>query len=473
MSPRNHHKTLTQSSINQQGWTDYVDERRRADPGLSSTGDIQAQKLSHYLEPHLKNQASSPVCFIVSPMRRTIETILPTLVALNNHEDDDNSNNGSSGKSTDACHVIINGFYFESEGCHTREQVEPGMNAAQITALLSPANTNPTFVGFQSGIDKGWYAHGTGPETRAESEERAAKFYLWLVEFLDEQLYRAEEENAHDVFDAGVTLPEEESELDHDRLGVRTRRRRTTICVGHGDFMSLVLKRIVAGFGHAVEEEGVPHRSAFVHYNTGITELEYFGNGRFLIMSSNQVPHLSSPDDCKYITGGSLKDGWGYLMPSENLLDAEVSIAYADEIQPHVKEQTEAMRSLYLSKKIDSNVPLDDSIKTNVERDSSNEVTIVVKRGLQVVGCASLDEKTGVLHDVVVRPSARRSQVGESLIEAVMKHAKHSKDIDTLVVQANVGGKDLFEKMGFTAVNAGEENDDLYSSEIIRMECKL
>eukprot|EP00804_Cyclotella_cryptica_P020814 CCRYP_019244-RE/>CCRYP_019244-RE protein AED:0.26 eAED:0.26 QI:60/1/1/1/1/1/3/67/299 len=239
------------------GWTDYVDERRRADPGLSSTGDIQAQKLSHYLEPHLKNQASSPVCFIVSPMRRTIETILPTLVALNNHEDDDNSNNGSSGKSTDACHVIINGFYFESEGCHTREQVEPGMNAAQITALLSPANTNPTFVGFQSGIDKGWYAHGTGPETRAESEERAAKFYLWLVEFLDEQLYRAEEENAHDVFDAGVTLPEEESELDHDRLGVRTRRRRTTICVGHGDFMSLVLKRIVAGFGHAVEEEGV------------------------------------------------------------------------------------------------------------------------------------------------------------------------------------------------------------------------
>jgi hypothetical protein len=91
------------------------------------------------------------------------------------------------------------------------------------------------------------------------------------VEFLDEQLYRAEEENAHDVFDAGVTLPEEENEADHDRFSIRTRRRRTTICVGHGDFMSLVLKRIVAGFGHAVEEEGVPHRSAFVHYNTGIT----------------------------------------------------------------------------------------------------------------------------------------------------------------------------------------------------------
>ena len=25
------------------------------------------------------------------------------------------------------------------------------------------------------------------------------------------------------------------------------------------------------------------HRSAFVHYNTGMTECEYFGNGRFLV----------------------------------------------------------------------------------------------------------------------------------------------------------------------------------------------
>lgn len=247
-----------------QGWTQYVDERRRADPGLSSTGDIQAQKLARYLEPHLKNQASSPVCFIVSPMRRTLLTILPTLEALNkNVSSSSSSSNKHADKAADACHVIINGFYFESEGCHTRERVEPGMNAAQINALLSPANTHPTFVGFQSGIERGWYAHGTGPETRAESEDRAAKFYLWLVEFLDEQLYTAEEENAHDVFDAGVTLPEEENEIDHDRLGVRTRRRRTTICVGHGDFMSLVLKRIVAGFGHAVEEEGVSFSNHF------------------------------------------------------------------------------------------------------------------------------------------------------------------------------------------------------------------
>lgn len=161
-------------------------------------------------------------------------------------------------------------------------------------------------------------------------------------------------------------------------------------------------------------------------------------------------------------------------MPSENHLDAEVDIAYADEIAPHVREQTEAMRSLYLNRSASKNIPLDESIQS-VDRDSSNEVTIVVKRGLQVVGCASLDETTGIVHDVVVRPSARKSQVGESLIEAVMKHAKRSKGIDTLIVQPNADGKELFERMGFTAVGGGEKKSETtsYSSEVIRMECKL
>ncbi len=279
------------------------------------------------------------------------------------------------------------------------------------------------------------------------------------MEFLDQQL--REDQNVHDIFDAGVTLPGEENEKCHDKLAKRTRRRRTAIFVGHGDFMSLALKRIVAGFGHAVEKEAVPHRSAFVHFNTGITELEYFGNGRFLVMSQNNVPHLSGPDGC-FITGGSLKDGWSYLMPSDGCLDSEVSVAFSDEVAPHVHEQTEALRSLYLSSK-----------KTKQTKDKDNTSTvIVVKRGLQVIGCASLNEETGRVSDVVVKPSARRSQVGKSLIEAVKNHAKAS-NIEKIVAQPDTfEGKALFEKMGFSVVdddNAGGP----YSSEIVRMECKL
>eukprot|EP00571_Detonula_confervacea_P002638 CAMPEP_0172322468 /NCGR_PEP_ID=MMETSP1058-20130122/45949_1 /TAXON_ID=83371 /ORGANISM="Detonula confervacea, Strain CCMP 353" /LENGTH=503 /DNA_ID=CAMNT_0013038215 /DNA_START=52 /DNA_END=1563 /DNA_ORIENTATION=- len=450
--------------FDQEGWLKYVDDRRSADPGLSDIGKIQAKKLAEYLEPHLTNQASRPVRFVVSPMRRTIETILPTLEALN-------QSNSDGTKEPDACNVMINGFYFESEGCHTREKVEPGMNAIEInSSLLNPSGVkNASFVGFPKGEENGWYANGTGAETRAESEERAAKFYVWMMEYLDQQLSEVEE---HDIFDAGVTLPGEEHEQSHDRLGPRSRRRRTAIFVGHGDFMSLVLKRIMAGFGHAVEKESVPHRAAFVHFNTGITELEYFGDGRFLIMSQNHLPHLSDPEGSCCITGGSMKDGWSYLMPFDGCLDSEVSVAFSDEVQPHVQEQTEALRSLYLTKKESTSASRNKEKKRSKDS-TGTELTIVVKRGLQVVGCASLNEKTGCLSDVVVRPSARRSQVGQSLIEAVKNHARES-NIDTIVTQPNtVDGKEFFQKMGFAPVDDGVKSEGQYSSEIVRMECKL
>jgi hypothetical protein len=161
-----------------QGWLKYVDDRRSADPGISNIGMIQAKRLSEYLQTHLLNQASRPVRFVVSPMRRTIETILPTLVALNqnitNNSGDDGAASTSKESKIAACNVMINGFYFESEGCHVRESVEPGMNANEINAsLLHPVGVmNASFVGFQSGQENGWYAHGTGCETRPESEER-------------------------------------------------------------------------------------------------------------------------------------------------------------------------------------------------------------------------------------------------------------------------------------------------------------
>lgn len=133
------------------------------------------------------------------------------------------------------------------------------MNPKEISDLLSDAVSQPSDLTFEGFLDstRGWYAGKIGAETRAESEARAAKFYVWLCEHLDSQLSSDE---AHDIFDAGVALPEEKHECDHDMMSPRQRRRRTTLLIGHGDFMSLVLKRIVAGFGHAVEVEGIPHR---------------------------------------------------------------------------------------------------------------------------------------------------------------------------------------------------------------------
>ena len=40
-----------------------------------------------------------------------------------------------------------------------------------------------------------------------------------MMEYLDHQL--SEDEDVHDIFDAGVTLPGEENEKCHDRLAKR------------------------------------------------------------------------------------------------------------------------------------------------------------------------------------------------------------------------------------------------------------
>ncbi len=97
--------------FDESGWNAYVDLHRKADPGLSEIGVQQAQHLADFLVPHLQNQASHPVRIISSPMKRTLETIRPTLERLQ-----------ADSNGTSVCNVIVNAFYHESEGCHVKEQ---------------------------------------------------------------------------------------------------------------------------------------------------------------------------------------------------------------------------------------------------------------------------------------------------------------------------------------------------------------
>jgi phosphohistidine phosphatase SixA len=453
------------------GWTKYVDAHRQADPSLSDLGVTQSKKLADFLVPHLTNQASDPIRVITSPMRRTLETIRPTLEGLKQ------VNSSLSNSSPPQTQVIVHGYYFESEGCHIKERAEEGMNPEQILGVLNE-NTPPEgrgvspmsvdFVGFPL-MDRGWYVHGTTSETREEAEKRASKFYLWLMELLDQELLEAM--SSPDVFDAGVAAPGEEAENEHDSFAPRQRRRRTTLLVGHGDFMSLVLKRIVAGFCHAVEQPGLPHRSAFVHYNTGITDLEYFGNGRWLIMSHNATPHLSA-DECDLRSGGSLKDGWSYLVPNtEFCLNAEVSVAFCDdELEDHVKEQAQALRALYLSSRESERLQTmesDLSVESSGNESSSPSDTdgnsgrvkhFIVKRGMQVVGVATYSDITGLVTDVAVRPSAGK-EVSEALFDAVKNHSRKLGRSGSLhVFPRTQQSKALFEDLGFAEVS--ESGDD-------------
>lgn len=455
--------------FDEDGWNNYVDTHRSADPDLSDIGQSQAENLAKFLVPHLANQASRPVRIITSPMRRTMATIKPTLAGLQKL-------NGDS-----ATQIIVHGFYFESEGCHTHDKAEEGMSPAKITDFLqdtgiSANSENSQFVGFPN-PNKGWYCNGKGFETRSESEIRAAKFFLWLCEYLDQELLHAstdEQQEHEDVFDAGVAVPGEEGENEHDKHAIRQRRRRTALLVGHGDFMSLVLKRIVAGFGHAVENEGIPHRSAFAHFNTGITELEYFGKGRFLIMGHNQTPHFSPEQYESMRTGGSLKDGWSYLMPNDEfILDVEVSVAFSDEMEGHVREQTEALKSLYLSSHETAKLSADSSLLVEQEEGAREDDTLtgvkkqkqfIVKHGLQVLAVATYCEETGRLSDVAVRPSAGK-EVSETLFNAVKQYSrKMGRSGSLLVVPRSTESMELFESMGFLEID--DESEDSAGKEM-------
>jgi broad specificity phosphatase PhoE len=463
--------------FDQEGWENYVDMHRSADPSLSEIGKQQSEKLADFLVPHLAAQASRPVRIITSPMRRTLETVRPTLLRLEQLAKNATGRNTSSERITQ---VHVNGFYFESEGCHTKDKPEEGMTPEHIRKVLEEDistsigpekgnNLNIDFVGFPD-MDRGWYCSGNGAETRAESEARASKFYLWLCEHLDQQLLEHDPvDGPNDLFDAGVAIPGEEGENEHDKQAPRQRRRRVALLIGHGDFMSLLLKRIVAGFGHYVETTGIPHRSAFTHYNTGITELEYFGHGRFLVMSHNQTPHLTVQDYVTLRSGGSLKDGWSYLVPNDEIvLNAEVSVAFSDEdMEEHVREQTQALKALYLSSESDVLLNGGSTSSLSVEKDvdqagqqqekPENMKHFIVKRGLQVVGVATYSERTGRLTDVAVRPSAGK-QVSEALFNAVREHSKGmGRSGSLLVMPRSEEGKVLFQEMGFREVADSDE----------------
>lgn len=156
------------------------------------------------------------------------------------------------------------------------------------------------------------------------------------------------------------------------------------------------------------------------------------------------------------------------MPPDTFVLDAEVSIGFQDELEQHVREQTEALKSLYLggtgsSEKESSAVTNELSVEEVDGKEGGNPaVCIVVKRGLQVAGCAWYDESTGRISDLVVRPSARESQVGEALINAVRAHARKLKRSGSILVQPrNMDNREfLVGELGFEEVDGTIETSE-------------
>lgn len=185
-------------------------------------------------------------------------------------------------------------------------------------------------------------------------------------------------------------------------------------------------------------------------------------------MHTNDTPHLNSFEDRHLKTGGSLKDGWSYLMPTDKiLLYQEVQVAFADELDDYVQEQTTALRNLYLQCKHSGNFLMRKNNENSVREETiehknkheqqtddevtANEMTFFIQRGLQVVACATYHGGSNLISDMVVRPSSKDGSLQKEIIDAVVTHAKKEGMTEIFIEGDN---ESLYTELGFVSSSA-------------------
>jgi len=147
-------------------------------------------------------------------------------------------------------------------------------------------------------------------------------------------------------------------------------------------------------------------------------------------------------------TGGSLQDGWSYLMPS-GYHELDVSTGQLDGFPLHVHEQRDALQALYLKTEASNT-----QVGANSNDEDDGVVTLedqhhfVVREGHQVVGVATYNAQSNIVSDLAIRPSAG-SQAIEKLFLAIRQHAEGEK----LRVRPNgQESRELLASVGFVPV---------------------
>jgi len=201
-------------------------EHRSADPDLSDLGRQQAQHLGDRLAAELVGRSTTFVC---TPMRRTYQTIEPTLVALGVSDPD---------------RVLCHAKFYEHGGAHNQGVAVPGATKAEMEGR-HPLRC----VDFPEAA--GWHEHQDGHETWEEFNTRIRHAKRWLME---------------------TFIPET---AEHSECAV---------VVSHGTFMSYILR--------ALQNQQPGHRFGYIHGNTGITHLKWHRTHGIFLMSANDTAHV-------------------------------------------------------------------------------------------------------------------------------------------------------------------------------------
>lgn len=215
------------------------------DPALTTLGHEQAQRIAAYLadgrnrDPFVDHTtgysrhdeaATFGITHVyVSPMRRALQTAAPIAAALGVQPE-----------------VWVNihehgGMYLEQDGAVTGF---PGMTRSEIAAEF------PGYAITDMVTETGWYDPARGHESFAGAYGRALEVALAL------------KKRAHDAGHSG------------ERLAL----------VSHGTFLDALLK----AFFNQLPSRGL----YYLHYNTGVTRLDFLDRERTLIRFINRADHL-------------------------------------------------------------------------------------------------------------------------------------------------------------------------------------
>ena len=290
-------------------------------------------------------------------------------------------------------HFWCHGELYEVGGCYVGTTASAGATRGEIEGEFAVTCTHLA--------DTGWFAEQSLPEHPVDAGRRVERIASWL------------ETTLH-------------TRADHED---------TVILVLHGDLLTRWLRRWLQIPWH--------HGLAFVHGNTGITELRWHPLHGSLLVGLNDLGHL--PEELR--SGSRVTDVWWRYANPELVVDRHQGCG---EVEDGLWRQVTALRERLLLSREGRSL---ESYRASDER----SVHFLARMHGELAGAAQYDPEHGRLRQVVVAPEFRGARVGRALIESAREEAARDGR-SKLIVHAWQESTEFYRRLGFRS--SGELVED-------------
>jgi 2,3-bisphosphoglycerate-dependent phosphoglycerate mutase len=279
------------------------------------------------------------------------------------------------------CHAEL----YEVGGCYLGETVHPGATAAELEAGFPV-----TCHAFAD--NHGWFAGRTRPEHGVEAGQRVERVVRWI--------------------EATLAAPE----VGFD----------TAIVIAHGDLLTRWLRRWL----------GVSWRTslAFVHGNTGITELRWHPALGVLLLGLNDLGHLPP----SLHSGSRFADAWWRYATPELVVDRHEG---SRGVEPALWAAALALREAELLSREGTRIE-------DYRASDARSVHFLARVDGTLAGTAQYDPELDRLRQMVVARAFRHGRVGRALIDAARAEAAR-RGRDRLRVHAWSASEPFYRQVGF------------------------